>query len=341
MVTRNVETLFVSNPNLQPEFAYERTIGAVITPAGWWSALTGLTLTIDYGYIDLRGFETQLDPQFIVDHEAQLPGAVVRDPAQGNRIVRLIDQTQNAGGFRQSYIDYEAVETFETARLGHGDWGTFTAAFNGTYLMDVELQFLPGDPFQSVVGKFGGGFQGTSGGGSFTHNRWYASLFYDGAADSWLRGLDTGFTLHYIGQYWDDKFSTFYSNKPRDPNDPNSRPVGLSDRKVREWTTVDFIVNYTFNENARPNDKKTVPGEAKDGKSKNVLPVSTAEYNPCGWRAWLDRTTLTLGINNVFDLAPPFVAGATIATGGAENGFDEATANGKGRFWYLALKKRF
>jgi hypothetical protein len=30
-----------------------------------------------------------------------------------------------------------------------------------------------------------------------------------------------------------------------------------------------------------------------------------------------------------------------MATGGAENGFDEATANGKGRFWYLALKKRF
>ena len=48
----------------------------------------------------------------------------------------------------------------------------------------------------------------------------------------------------------------------------------------------------------------------KGGKDKNVMPVSTAEYNPCGWRAWLNGTTVTLGMNNVFDLAPPFVAAA-------------------------------
>jgi len=65
------------------------------------------------------------------------------------------------------------------------------------------------------------------------------------------------------------------------------------------------------------------------------MPVSTAEYNPCGWRSWLNHTTITLGMNNVFDLEPPFVAAAF------ENGFDEVTANAKGRFWYVALKKRF
>ena len=48
-----------------------------------------------------------------------------------------------------------------------------------------------------------------------------------------------------------------------------------------------------------------------DGKEKNVLPVSTAEYNPCGARSWLNGTTLTLGLQNVFDSDPPFVAGAT------------------------------
>ena len=26
------------------------------------------------------------------------------------------------------------------------------------------------------------------------------------------------------------------------------------------------------------------------------MPVSTAEYNPCGWRAWLNNTTITLGL---------------------------------------------
>ena len=65
----------------------------------------------------------------------------------------------------------------------------------------------------------------------------------------------------------------------------------------------------------------------KDGKEKNVLPVSTAEYNPCGWRAWLNNTTITLGMQNVLDADPPFVAG------NFENGYDESLATIKGRFW--------
>ena len=73
----------------------------------------------------------------------------------------------------------------------------------------------------------------------------------------------------------------------------------------------------------------------KGSKDKIVMPVSTAEYSACGWRAWLNGTTATLGVNNVFDFPPPFVAAAN------ENGYDEQTANIKGRTWYVALKKRF
>ena len=73
----------------------------------------------------------------------------------------------------------------------------------------------------------------------------------------------------------------------------------------------------------------------KDGKEKNVIPVSTAEYNPCGWRAWLNNTTVTLGMQNVFDSDPPF------SGGGVENGYDESIATIKGRFWLVQLKKRF
>ena len=70
-----------------------------------------------------------------------------------------------------------------------------------------------------------------------------------------------------------------------------------------------------------------------DGKEKNVLPVSTAGYNPCGWRAWLNGTTLTLGMQNVFDSDPPFVAGAF------ENNYDESLADVRGRFWYSPAKE--
>ena len=227
--------------------------------------------------------------------------------------------------------DYEAVYSFDTSRLGHGDWGTLTATFNGTYIDRVNLQAVVGGPEQSVVGKFGGGFLGEQAGGSFTHNRWYTSLFYDGPAASPLAGLDTGFVVHYIGQYWDLKDST----------------KDGQGRKIREWVTLDWMLNYTFNF-AAPAAQNDVPGYAKDGgknakvpegKDKKVAPVSTAEYRACGWRAWLNGTTVTLGMNNVFDLAPPFVAGVVAGTG--ENGYDEQTANIKGRTWYVALKKRF
>ena len=72
-------------------------------------------------------------------------------------------------------------------------------------------------------------------------------------------------------------------------------------------------------------------------KDKNVIPVSTAEYNPCGLHAWLDNTTITLGMNNVFDQDPPFAVGAA----NFENNYDERQANIRGRVWFVALTKRF
>ena len=336
---------FPGNPNLKPEIAYERTFGGVLTPESWWSWLRGLTISADYGRMDIRGFQSFLDPQFVVDHESEFPGLVVRDPNQGDRIILIRDPEQNVGRFIESYVDYEAVEVFETGRLGHGDWGTFTSTFNGTYLADVDVQIFPGTKRFTAVGKFGGGFQGTQSGGNYTHNRWYTSLFYDGPSGSWMQGIDCGAVVHYIGQYWDSVQFTFFDGRPRNPTAPpeDQIPIGQSDRKVREWVTLDLILNYTFNL-PPPAAQMDVAGYSKsggsnmtmkDGKEKAGTPVSTAEYNPCGWRAWLKGTTLTFGVNNVADKEPPFVAASF------ENGFDEATANAKGRFWYFALKKRF
>jgi outer membrane receptor protein involved in Fe transport len=124
--------------------------------------------------------------------------------------------------------------------------------------------------------------------------------------------------------------------------DPTTGLVGARTRQVRDWTTLDLIASYTFN--LPPPTPTEVPGlskeggknvKMKDGKEKNVMPVSTAEYNPCGWRAWLNQTTIQLGMQNVFDQDPPFVAGSF------ENGYDESLTNIKGRFWYVSLKKVF
>ena len=83
-------------------------------------------------------------------------------------------------------------------------------------------------------------------------------------------------------------------------------------RKIREWITLDLILNYTFN--LPPPAPAEVPGYAKDGgknvkmkdgKEKNVIPVSTAEYGCSNWKWWLNNTTVTLGMQNVFDEDPP------------------------------------
>jgi iron complex outermembrane receptor protein len=377
-VEPQVEQHISGNPHLQPEIAYEYTYGGVLTPGKWWAPLQGLTLSADFIHIDIRGFTTSIDPQFLIEHAGPQdangtqhlgPSTIVRDGFNGP-ILLLITPEQNLGREILSAWDFEAVEIFDTSRLGHGDWGTFTATWNETYMADVDVQAVPDGKRLTVVGKFGGGFQGNNGGGSFTHNRWYASLFYDGPSGSWMQGIDAGAVVHFVGQYWDNAAFTFTDLRLRPgfaPDEfgncsklsgllvdvPPTQPtkgqpgfvpcIGTFDRKVRELVTLDLIVNYTFNL-PPPAAQNEVAGYAKDGgknvkmkdgKEKNVMPVSTAEYNPCGWRAWLNNVTITVGVDNVTDEQPPFVAAAF------ENGYDQQTANNKGRLWYVAIKKRF
>src|SRR5205807_8903171 len=63
-----VSQILQGNKDLQPEIAYEYTYGGVLTPGKWWSPLQGLTLSADFIHIDIRGFTTTLDPQFLIDH---------------------------------------------------------------------------------------------------------------------------------------------------------------------------------------------------------------------------------------------------------------------------------
>jgi outer membrane receptor protein involved in Fe transport len=158
--------------------------------------------------------------------------------------------------------------------------------------------------------------------------------------------LDIGAVVHYTGQYEDDNVSLTGSPKVNMPRTGgpgiSAAPYPFRARKVAAWTTLDLILNYTFN--LPPPAPAEVPGfakdggknvKSKDGQEKNVVPVSTAEYNPCGSRGWLNNTTISLGMQNVLDADPPFVAGSF------ENGYDESLATIKGRFWYVQLKKRF
>jgi hypothetical protein len=262
-------------------------------------------------------------------------------PGEAGPVNLVIDPSQNLTGAVLEGLDYEAIYILDSTIFGHGDWGRLTTTVNGSWLSRFEIQTAPFEKRFGIAGSF------QPPGNTFTNstpwNRANFSVFYDGPADTWMQGLDVGAVVHWIGQYEDDNATLTGSTKL---NEPRSGPLGggneVRARKIAPWTTLDLILNYTFN--LPPPAPAEVPGFAKDGgknvkdkdgKEKNVVPVSTAEYGCSNWKWWLNNTTVTLGIQNVGDFDPPFVAGSF------ENGYDESVANIKGRFWYVGLKKRF
>jgi iron complex outermembrane receptor protein len=343
------EIRVVGNPNLQPEVAYEWSYGLVCSPK--W--IKGLTFSADWWHIDMRSITSLLGFQFIVDNN--IPGLVFRGPpiipGVPGPIILVIDPNENLTDAIFEGLDYEAIYIPDSSIFGHGDFGRLTATVNGTWLSRAELQILPTTKRFGIAGEaIPPGLTLT---GSLPWSRANFSLFYDGPADTWLAGLDAGAIIHYTGQYEDDNISlgTNFGFLPSPkPQTPRSGPLPWRARKVREWITLDLIASYTFN--LPPPSPAEVPGLAKDGgknvkmkdgKEKNIMPVSTAEYGCSNWKWWLNNTSITLGMQNVFDEDPPFVGGLAItpSSGAFENGYDQSLATIKGRFWYIQLKKRF
>jgi iron complex outermembrane recepter protein len=342
-----IEERVIGNPNLHPEVAYEWTYGIVYSPK--W--IKGLTLSADWWHIDMRDIVSAVGAQFLIESNPPTPGvqqngpfvfrAVSANPPEPGPVVLVIDPSNNLSGAIFEGLDYEAIYILDSSIFGHGDWGRLTTTVNGTWISRGEFQPQPGTKRFGIAGSFlPPGLALTS---SIPWNRANFSIFYDGPADTWMQGLDVGAIVHWTGQYEDDNASLTGATKLNEPRSGGFPDFGeIRARKVSAWTTLDLILNYTFN--LPPPAPAEVPGFAKDGgknvkmkdgKEKNVVPVSTAEYGCSNWKWWLNNTTITLGMQNVFDEDPPFVAGSF------ENGYDESLATIKGRFWYVGLKKRF
>ena len=158
-----------------------------------WSGLQpemdqGSYIETDFWHIDLRSIVTPVSPQFIIDFENSFPGLVIRDPTTG-AITEVLDPSLNLTGAIVEGVDYEGIYILDSAIFGHGDFGRLTFTVNGTYLSRFEFQATP---VSKRIGLSGGFVSGASFSGSLPHNRAYASLFYDGPADTWLAGFDAG-----------------------------------------------------------------------------------------------------------------------------------------------------
>jgi iron complex outermembrane recepter protein len=344
-----IEDRVIGNPNTHPEVAYEWTYGAVYSPK--W--IKGLTLSADWWHIDMRDIITALGAQTIILENpplvngastvvSSIGASVTRgagtNPNEPGPVQFTIDPSANLSGAIFEGLDYEAIYILDSTVFGGSDWGRITTTVNGTWLSRAEFQAANDTKRVGIAGQFlPPGFALTS---SLPWNRANGSIFYDGPADTWMQGLDVGAVVHWTGQYEDDNASLTGATKL---GQPRNGAVPSNARKISALTTLDLILNYTFN--LPPPAPAEVPGFAKDGgknvrsgkdgKEKNVVPVSTAEYGCSNWKWWLNNTTVTLGLQNVTDEDPPFVAGSF------ENGYDESLATIKGRFWYVGVKKRF
>jgi hypothetical protein len=235
------------------------------------------TLTADWWHIDMRDIVAALGAQTIIlENPPTSNGAstvvapngatVVRsagsNPAEPGPVSLVIDPSQNLSGAVFEGLDYEAIYILDSTIFGHGDWGRLTTTVNGTWLSRAEFQVSPGVKRVGIAGEFlPPGFALTS---SLPWHRANFSIFYDGPADTWMQDLDVGAIVHWTGQYEDDNASLTGATKLNEPRSGGFPDFGeIRARKVSAWTTLDLILNYTFN--LPPPAPAEVPGYAKDG----------------------------------------------------------------------------
>ena len=103
-------------------------------------------------------------------------------------------------------------------------------------------------------------------------------------------------------------------------------------RRVTSYITLDMQLSYEF---VKP-DFEATPVYAKDSKeSKNVMPTATDSSGGSFWQRLLWGTTLTVGVNNVFDRNPPSVLAAP------NDNYDTSLYSIRNRYYYVAFTKKF
>ena len=139
--------------------------------------------------------------------------------------------------------------------------------------------------------------------------------------------FDFNITGNYVGDYEDDP-SFIFGNTQIGGTDVN--PEWALHRRVTSYMTMDMQLAYAW---VKPM-VEPAPTYAKDAKdSKNVM--HTEASTPSIWQRMLWGTTLTVGVNNVFDRQPPTVLGAF------NDNYDTSNYSIRNRYWYVSLNKKF
>jgi iron complex outermembrane recepter protein len=317
------------NTNLKPENAYTYYVGGVWSPGStdpehsWWGWANGFSAYFNWFQIDQHNVIGTLFPQNIVDLGSSAPPGnfVVRGP---NGIIdEIVGTYLNLGNQRNDGIEFGFNYTSKEY-----SWGKLELEFDASYIYNVSLRTVQGlNPngtfFYRVFDETGTAEVGPD-------LKFIGSLFYSKT----LFGTDTfrtGFTLHYVGSELDFINSANNTNPTATLDAPNY--VHL----IGNWTTLDWQISYKFGPPTEITPETPKPGYNKEGKKivgeKAIAPEP--EGPRWNWRNLLANTTVTFGINNVFDTAPP------LSVDNIEANYDFGEANYIQRFFYFSIEKQF
>ena len=151
--SQSIQILSGGNPNLDAEDSENFSAGLVFTPP----MVPGLRLSADYFRIEVDDAVASLDPQFILDNEADFPGFVVRSAPSATdqelgipgNVLLVNTSFQNLGFVRVQGMDL-ALE-YVTPRT---PVGTFSLRLDGAYIDSFKQQANDAEPVRELAGTF-------------------------------------------------------------------------------------------------------------------------------------------------------------------------------------------
>ena len=264
----------------------------------------GLFLSVDFFRVDVEHSISSLDPQFILDNEANFPGFVVRCTPPSARDMELgipgqallIDGSfQNLGFVKVQGID-----------IGAGDG----PAHHQLEISRFDLKALISTALNNKAAK------------ARRCSSWPAPLSIPiPAVEPWRAGVSVGFWTVFTFNYTDS-----YLDSP-------------PDRTVDYDTTFDLFLQYRFGLGsgrtataagiaAQRDGKATIDGKRQERDIKCSRAVSFQANR------WLDGLALRFGVRNIFDDAPPFANNTA--------GFPVALEDPRQRFrTFFDIEKKF
>jgi len=328
----------IGNPLLKPENDYMYYVRGIWSPGAsdpehsWWGWANGFTAYIDWFQLDHHNYFGLLNSQEIAGLGSAAPGGnmVVRNPVTG-LITEIVASYVNLGDSRS-----EGIEFGFTYNPKEYDWGKLELDFDAVYFYSNKNTVPFGSNSNGTL--FYRVFDNTDT-ASFPDWKILASVFYDKtvfAIDTFRSGL----TLHYIGSELDFNNSANGTNPlfPVGTFLPDNFPLNTRVHTIGNWTSLDWQISYRFGQPVEITSETPRPGYNKEGMripgEQAIAPKP--EGSRWSWRSWLANTTVTFGINNVFDTRPPLSVDNVISN------FDNGSgANFIQRYFWFSIDKKF